>query len=142
VVNKRIILSDLTPCGNAFEVKFHLQTPAGHNLFTGHGAGYVNVNAVRFTKSLLVTPERIIEDWPATDFASLDAGHFAQLIALKPDLVLLGTGPTLRFPHPALSSCLHAAHIGLEVMDNAAVCRTYNILLAEGRNVVAAVLLG
>ena len=142
MVNKRIILSDLTPRGNAFAVKFHLQTPAGHNLFTGHGAGYVNVNDARFTKSLLVTPDRIIEDWPATDFASLNAEHFAQFLALKPDLVLLGTGATLRFPRPELSRCLHAAHIGLEVMDNAAVCRTYNILLAEGRNVIAAVLLG
>ncbi len=108
----------------------------------GHGAGYVNVNDTRFTKSILVTSDRIFEDWPATDFASLTAGHFAQFLALKPDLVLLGTGATLRFPHPELTRCLHAAQIGLEVMDNAAVCRTYNILLAEGRNVIAAVLLG
>ncbi len=123
-------------------MKFHLQTPAGNNLFTGHGTGYVAVNGTRYTKSLLVTPDRIVDDWPATDFASLTADHFAQFVALKPDLVLLGTGATLRFPQPALSQALHAARIGLEVMDNAAVCRTYNILLAEGRNVVAAVLLG
>ena len=109
-------------------MKFHLQTTAGQNLFTGHGAGYVAVNGTRYTKSILVTPDRIIEDWSATDFASLSAEHFAQFLALKPDLVLLGTGATFRFP--------------LEVMDNAAVCRTYNILLAEGRNVIAAVLLG
>jgi len=123
-------------------VKFHLQTDAGNNLFTGHGTGYVAVNGTRYTKSLLVTPDRIIDDWPATDFSSLSADHFAQFLALKPDLVLLGTGATLRFPRPALSQPLYAARIGLEVMDNAAVCRTYNILLAEGRNVVAAVLLG
>ena len=123
-------------------MKFHLQTTAGQNLFTGHGAGYVAVNGTRYTKSILVTPDRIIEDWPATDFASLSAEHFAQFLALKPDLVLLGTGATFRFPRPKLSQPLHAAHIGLEVMDNAAVCRTYNILLAEGRNVIAAVLLG
>jgi len=60
----------------------------------------------------------------------------------KPDLVLLGTGATLRFPRPELTRSLYAARIGLEVMDNPAVCRTYNILLAEGRNVIAAVLLG
>jgi uncharacterized protein len=123
-------------------VKFHLQTPVGNNLFTGHGAGYVAVNGTRFTKSLLVTPERLIEDWPATDFNSLSADHFAQFLALKPDIVLLGTGATLRFPRPQLTQSLHAARIGLEVMDNPAVCRTYNILLAEGRNVIAAVLLG
>ena len=123
-------------------MKFHLQTPAGNNLFTGHGAGYVAVNGTRYTKSLLVTPDRIIDDWPATDFASLSAEHFEQFLELKPDLALLGTGATLRFPRPELARSLHDARIGLEVMDNAAVCRTYNILLAEGRNVVAAVLLG
>ena len=87
-------------------------------------------------------PERVIVDWPATDFASLHEAHFEYFIPLKPDLVLLGTGATLQFPHPRLSRCLHAVRIGLEVMDNAAVCRTYNILAAEGRNVVAAILLG
>ncbi len=123
-------------------MKFHLQTTAGQNLFTGHGAGYVAINGTRYTRSLLVTPDRLVDDWPATDFASLSTEHFEQFLALKPDLVLLGTGATLRFPRPELARSLHAARIGLEVMDNAAVCRTYNILLAEGRNVVAAVLLG
>lgn len=123
-------------------MKFHLQTPAGHNLFTGHGAGYVAINGARYAKSLLVTPERLLEDWPASDFEHLSAQHFEGLLALKPQIVLLGTGATLRFPRPELTRCLHTAQIGLEVMDNAAVCRTYNILTAEGRNVVAAVLLG
>jgi uncharacterized protein len=123
-------------------VKFHLQTTAGQNLFTGHGTDYVAVNGARLTKSVLVTPTRIIEDWPATDFDSLSADHFVYFLALKPDLVLLGTGATLRFPRPQLTHSLHSARIGLEVMDNAAACRTYNILVAEGRNVVAAVLLG
>jgi uncharacterized protein len=90
-------------------VKFHLQTTAGQNLFTGHGAGYVAVNGTRYTKSILVTPDRIIEDWSATDFASLSAEHFAQFLALKPDLVLLGTGATFRFPRPEFSQPLYAA---------------------------------
>jgi uncharacterized protein len=123
-------------------VKFHLQTPTGHNLFTGHGAGYVAINGVRYAKSLIVTPDRVLDDWPATDFDSLSTEHFEHLLALKADIVLLGTGTTLRFPRPQLSQCLHAARIGLEVMDNAAACRTYNILSGEGRNVIAAVLLG
>jgi uncharacterized protein len=123
-------------------VKFHLQTSAGHNLFTGHGAGYVAVNGERHAKSVLVTPERLFADWPATDFESLCEAHFEHFLQLNPDLVLLGTGATLRFPRPQLSRCLHAERIGLEVMDNAAVCRTYNILAAEGRNVIAAILLG
>ena len=122
-------------------MKFHLQTTAGHNLFTGHGAGYIAVNGAQYTKSVLVAATRI-DDWPATDFASLRADHFAPLLALKPDLVLLGTGATLRFPRPEVTQALLGAGIGLEVMDNPAACRTYNILLAEGRDVVAALLLG
>ncbi len=141
-MKKRIILADLPSRGNPFSVKFHLQRPSGQNLFTGHGAGYVAINGERHVKSLLVTPDSLIADWPATDFSSLNAEHFAQFAALKPDIVLLGTGATLRFPRPELTRALVDAGIGLEVMDNAAVCRTFNILLAEGRNVIAAVLLG
>jgi uncharacterized protein len=121
-------------------VKFHLQTPAGQNLFTGHGAGYVAVNGVRYAKSLVVTPARVLEDWPATGFEQLTPEHFDFLSALAPDIVLLGTGAKLRFPRPALSVSLIAARIGLEVMDNAALCRTFNILVGEGRNAVAAIL--
>ena len=121
-------------------MKFHLQTPAGKNLFTGHGAGYVAVNGVRYAKSLVVTPARVLDDWPATGFDHLSAEHFEFLCALAPDIVLLGTGAALRFPRPALSQSLMAARIGLEVMDNAALCRTFNILVGEGRNAVAAVL--
>ena len=71
----------------------------------------------------------------------MGAGDFKFLLALEPEIVLLGTGATLRFPRPALSHCLTQAHIGLEVMDTAAACRTYNILVAEGRRVLAALLL-
>ena len=124
-VKKRIILSDLNSRGKSVCSEIPSPDPSA-----------------RYAKSLLVTPERLVEDWPASDFEHLSAQHFEGLLALKPQIVLLGTGATLRFPRPELTRCLHTAQIGLEVMDNAAVCRTYNILTAEGRNVVAAVLLG
>ena len=121
-------------------MKFHLQTPAGQNLFTGHGAGYVTVNGVRHAEAVVVAPDRVHADWTASDFDHLTAQHFEYLCALKPAIVLLGTGATLRFPRPELTQCLATAQIGLEVMDNAALCRTFNILVGEGRNVIAAVL--
>ena len=121
-------------------MNFHLQNANGQNLFTGYGAGYTLVNSVRYEHSLVVTPERVIEDWQVPNFDALSASHFEFLLALKPEIVLLGTGAALRFPQPALSRRLLLAHIGLEVMDTAAACRTYNILSAEGRNVAAAVL--
>lgn len=121
-------------------MKFHLQKQAGQNLFTGYGTGYVLVNNVRYERSLVVTPERVVESWQVAAFDRLDASHFEFLRALKPEIVLLGTGATMRFPPPALSRGLLTERIGFEVMDTPAACRTYNILMAEGRNVVAAVL--
>ena len=123
-------------------MKLQLDRPTGQNLFTGYGSGYVKVNDQRYDRSLVVTPERIIEDWPASRFDDLTASHFEFLLALNPEIVVLGTGAMLRFPSPALSRCLSAAHVGLEVMDTNAACRTYNILAAEGRNVATAILLG
>jgi uncharacterized protein len=121
-------------------MKFHLQDPGTHNLFTGYGAGYLLVNRVRYERSLVVTPERVIDDWKVEDFDTLSARHFEFLLDLKPEIVLLGTGAALRFPPPALSRCLPQARIGLEIMDTSAACRTYNILMAEGRSVLAAVI--
>jgi uncharacterized protein len=76
-----------------------------------------------------------------TDFDQLTAEHFAQLAELKPEVVLLGTGKTQRFIHPRLSRALTEAGIGVECMDTAAACRTYNFLMAEGRQVAAVLLI-
>ena len=107
--------------------------------FTGYGDGYVLVNGERHMRSLLVTPERVL-DWAPGSFAELAEAHFAQIAAWGPEVVLLGTGARLRFPAPALSAPLARAGVGLEVMDVQAACRTYNILAAEDRRVVAALL--
>ena len=110
------------------------------NTFTGYGEGYVMVNGERHAASLLVEPERL-QPWPVSAFAALAEAHFAALAALAPEVVLLGTGGRLRFPHPKLSAPLARAGIGLEVMDVQAACRTYNILMAEERRVLAALIL-
>lgn len=124
-------------------MKFHLTQPEGLNLFTGYGNDYVNINGQRYdVSSLIVTPGEIIEDWHVGHFAQLNENHFQALLALKPEIALLGTGTALRFPHPRLSACLTNAGIGLEVMDTGAACRTYNILVAEGRHVVMGLLIG
>lgn len=122
------------------QLKLHLSGLSEQNMFTGYGAGYVMVNQMRYERSLIILPDRIIEDWPAQTFEQLAVAHFKQLLSLQPEIVLLGTGATLRFPHPALTKILIAAKIGVEVMDTSAACRTYNILTAEGRRVAAALL--
>ena len=122
-------------------MKLHLSAPGALNAFTGYGAGYVSVNGKRFERSLIVLPDRIVADWGAESFAALAPAHFETFVALAPEIVLLGTGARLRFPHPELTRALVEARIGLEVMDVQAACRTYNILAAESRKVAAAVLL-
>jgi uncharacterized protein len=121
-------------------MKFHLQKQTGQFLFTGHGAGHIMINGVRYEKSVAVTADCVFENWRVGDIASLNAEHIEFLRALNPEIVLLGTGAAMRFPPRELSRSLVAQRIGFEVMDTPAACRTYNILIAEGRNVVAAIL--
>lgn len=115
---------------------------SGQNRITGYGDNFVLVNELRFEKSVVVLADRIVDDWGARGFDELVADHFEFLRRLAPEIVLLGTGNTLRFPSPRLSQPLIDAQIGLEVMDTRAACRTYNILTAERRRVAAALLIG
>jgi uncharacterized protein len=122
-------------------LKIHRAEPTGRNAFTGYGVGYVMVNQERYSRSLVVLPDRLITDWAATTFEALAAEHVGALAELGLEIVLLGTGPRLRFPDPAILRPLAEAGIGVEVMDVQAACRTYNILMAEDRKVGAALLL-
>ena len=93
------------------------------------------------TRSCVILPDHILRDWPPQRFSDLRAEHFAQLLELKPEIVVLGSGDRLRFPAPALTAQLFEQGIGVEVMDTGAACRTYNILMSEGRRVAAALLM-
>ena len=120
-------------------MKIEREQPDGRNTFSGYGAGYVEVNGTRHTASVIVSAERVVA-WDARSLDTLTAGDLAPLAAMKPEILLLGTGPSFRFPDPAVLAPLNAARIGVEVMDTQAACRTFNILLGEGRNVVAALI--
>ena len=122
-------------------MKFAQERAEGKNAFTGYGEGYVEVNRARVHASLLVSPERVVTDWPADSIEALTADHLAAIVEMHPEIVLLGTGAAFRFPEPAKLAPLYNAGIGVEVMDTPAACRTYNILMGEGRNVVAALVL-
>jgi uncharacterized protein len=121
-------------------MKFHLNRAEG-NVFTGHGPGFVRLGIVEYRENVVVTPEKIIVGWAPNGFDALIAEDFAALAALKPEVALLGTGTTIRFPHPRLTRALTDARVGLEAMDTPAACRTFNILAAEGRRVAAAILI-
>lgn len=122
-------------------MKLHLQGAAGLNLVTGYGAGYVAINGARHTASLLLTAD-LLTRWAPASFAALTAEDFDRVVPLAPEILVLGTGSRLQFPRPPLTRTLVEARIGLEVMDTAAACRTYNILMGEGRKVAAALIVG
>jgi len=112
----------------------------GQNAIARHGPEGVLVNGVEHTESVIVPWRGAVIAWDAASFESLTAEHFARVAALAPEIVIFGSGARLRFPPPALLRPLIDARIGVETMDSAAECRTYNVLLAEGRSVVAALL--
>ena len=120
-------------------MKFHLSTAKG-NIVTGLGPGWVRIGSTEHRDNLVLTPEAVVPGFAPSGFDGLTEGQFAELCAYKPEVVLLGTGASIRFPHPSLIRALTDAGVGIEVMDTAAACRTYNILAAEGRAVVAALL--
>ena len=122
-------------------MKLHLNTSTARKIFTAHGEGYVSVSGERFAPPIAVTPEQVLTDWQPQGFDALDESHFACFLALKPEILLLGTGAQQRFAHPRLYRQLTDAGIAVECMNTAAACRTYNILMAEDRKVVAAILL-
>jgi uncharacterized protein len=121
-------------------MKLHSTATQHYQTVTAYDDTGVEINAVRFTHSLIVLPEVAPATWPPGSFDALSTEHFAQLDAIKPDVVILGTGKRQRFVHPRLAAALTAKRIGVECMDNQAACRTYNILMAEGRKVALALI--
>jgi uncharacterized protein len=123
-------------------MKMRADRMAGQNAIARHGPDGVVVNGIEHTESVLVPWRGEVVAWGAVSFESLAAEHFATVASLGPELVVFGSGMRLRFPAPALLRPLIDRGIGVETMDTAAACRTYNVLLAEGRTVVAALLFG
>lgn len=123
------------------DLKLHQDSSGALNTVTGYGAHYVDVNLVRHESSILLLPDTPVADWPVSSFDLLAAEHFDLLLETTPEVVVFGSGARLRFPHPRLTASLTARRIGVETMDFMAACRTYNILMAEGRRVAAALLI-
>jgi uncharacterized protein len=110
-------------------------------LIRGYDSGEIRVGGQTYHRSIILTHERIIDNWRPQNKDELEAGDFELIRSLDTEILLLGTGPVLSFPSTTLTAPLLEAGIGVEVMDTAAACRTFNVLLSEGRPVVAALLL-
>lgn len=121
-------------------MKLHLHAEDGQNTITGHGPGYVDLSGQRITTPLVVAAQTLIAPWVVPSIDKLVFDDFAAVIALQPSLVIFGSGATFRFPDTKILAAFSQARIGFDVMDTGAACRTYNVLLSEGRNVAAALL--
>ncbi|MFZ6690735.1 Mth938-like domain-containing protein [Undibacterium sp. SXout20W] len=122
-------------------MKLHSTQTQQYQTITGYELDSVEINAITFKHSLIVLPESKPADWPVTHFDHITVDHVAQIEATQPDVVILGTGNKQRFIHPRLITALTSRRIGVECMDNQAACRTYNILMAEGRKVALALIM-
>ena len=122
-------------------MRIQLETGGQANLIRTYAVGRIIVNQDSYTRSLVVLPGQLVADWPPQAFEELALAHLAALVTLRPELVILGTGRRQRFPRAELLAPLVEAGLGWEVMDTGAASRTYNILMSEGRNVAAALLM-
>lgn len=121
-------------------MKLHSSASPGLLAITAYDAGSVAVNGRRLTRSFLLTPQRLQEDWPPASLEQITPADLDAVAALGSPIVLLGTGARQRFPAPGLLAPLLRRQVGVEVMDTHAACRTFNILMAEGRDVTAALI--
>ena len=123
-------------------MKLHSDNTQQYQTVTGYDASGVEINAQRFNFSLTVMPEVPPRPWNVTRFEDLTPAHFEEIAKDAPDVVVLGTGERQRFIHPKLVASLSSMHVCVDCMDNQAACRTYNVLMCEGRKFTLALIIG
>ena len=110
-------------------------------VITSYDQGSISINGKEFNQSLIITGTRLDENWDLKIIDSLQPDHIDQILSFEPELILIGTGKKLVFPPVEIYSGIIARGLGVDFMDTQAACRTYNILMSEGRDVVAGLIL-
>ena len=118
-------------------MQLNLERPDYRYFLRGADGSGALLNERRLTRSFIIAPDHLIEDWPVRDVRTMTPADLDALLALQPALVVLGTGTQQQFPPPAVMAACLQRGIGLEAMTNAAAARTYSVLAGEGRRVVA-----
>jgi uncharacterized protein len=122
-------------------MKMSLDGAEGTYRIQGYADGEIRINDVRYNRSLLVTPDTLVTEWGPASVEAARTSDFAAVHELDPEVILLGTGIHQTFPSRELMLSVMETGVGLEVMDTASACRTYNVLMSEGRRVVAALII-
>jgi len=137
-----MIAADASRGGYSWQrMKFTLENSAAANAVTARAPGEVHIAGRPYRASLVISPGQVIENWPVRDATLLAEDALEAVFSLSPEIFLLGTGERQIFPDPRLYALIASRGIGFEVMDNGAACRTYNVLLAEGRDIALALIL-
>jgi len=110
-------------------------------IVTGYEPGIVGINRVAYTRSLILRPHALQEEWPVNGLDELRVEHLQPVLDNPPEVLLIGTGETQGFPEREVRRQLHRQGLGVEIMDTGAACRTYNLIMAEGRDVAAALII-
>ena len=118
-------------------MKFAQDTQSEGYVITAYDSDSISINGKVFSNSIILTATQLDENWDITAIESLHHSHVEQLLSFEPELIIIGTGSRLVFPHAGVYSAIINLGIGIDFMDTAAACRTYNILMSESRNVVA-----
>jgi uncharacterized protein len=118
-------------------MRFTQDTTAGINVIRGYAAGEIRINAQSIRDSVILSATDLLIEPSIRGTADLSAAYHARILKLDPELILVGSGPRQRFPDAAFGARYLSTGIGFEVMDTGAACRTFNVLVAEQRRVVA-----
>jgi len=121
-------------------MKFSLDQPSTANIVRAYGPGVLRIGERSYDASLIVTASTLIERWRPRRMEDLAFDDLEPVLALRPEVLLVGSGERQKFPGRELLAALHGARVGFEIMATGAACRTYNVLVAEGRNVAAALI--
>jgi uncharacterized protein len=122
-------------------MKFTLDRPGTLHVVRGYAPGQLRIGEFEFSRSVIISATTLIDDWRPQHIGELTTADLEPALALRPQVLLLGSGARQVFPSPELLAQLYAARIGFEVMDTGAACRTYNVLVGEGREVAAALII-
>ena len=122
-------------------MKFTLDRPGTPHVVRGYTPGRLRIGDHDYARSVIVSAATLIDDWRPQQIDELTAADLEPALAIRPEVLLLGSGARQVFPAPELLAQLYAARIGFEVMDTGAACRTYNVLVGEGRHVAAALII-
>jgi len=123
------------------EMKFAQDSQEDGYVITAYDDNSVSINGKTFSQSLVVASTRLHEHWGIADIELLTSSHINLVLSLQPELIIIGTGNNLVFPAVEIYSGIIEHGIGVDFMDTGAACRTYNILMSEGRDVVAGLIL-